>query len=145
MLKGIPKIISPDLIKILSEMGHGDYICIGDGNFPGESMGENSYVVHMEGHNVPEILDAVLSLIPVDTFVEKPVSVMAVPENEEEPVIWKKYREILDKHEPSRPEIIEEIERFAFYDKARGSYCIIQSSEAALYANIIVQKGVIKD
>ncbi len=144
MLKGIPKIISPELLRVLSEMGHSDCVTIGDGNFPGESMGENAIVIHMEGHGVPEILDAILTLMPLDSYVKHPVTLMQVtPGDPVETPIWETYKEIVAKHEPQLEDPIENMERFAFYDKVRTTYCVIQSSEAALYANIILQKGVI--
>lgn len=144
MLKGVPKIIGPELLKILSEMGHSDCIAIGDGNFPGESMGKAARVIHMEGHGVPEILDAILTLMPLDRYVEKPVALMQVtPGDPVATPIWETYRAIVAKHEPDMAERIENVERFAFYDRVREAYCVIQTSEAALYANIILQKGVI--
>ncbi len=144
MLKGIPNIISPELLHVLSEMGHSDCITIGDGNFPGESMGVNSIVIHMEGHGVPEILDAILTLMPLDHHTPKPVTLMQVmPGDKVETPIWDRFREIVAQHEPDLVDPIENMERFAFYDKVRTTYCVIQSSEAALYANIILQKGVI--
>ena len=76
MLKGIPKIVSPQLLKVLCEMGHGDEIVIADGNFPCESMGKNAIVVRADGNSVPEILDAVLALIPLDQYYETPVALM---------------------------------------------------------------------
>ena len=78
MLKGIPKILSPELLKVLCEMGHSDRIVIGDGNFPAESVGKNCKVVRCDGHGVPELLDAILQLMPLDSYVEKPVSLMEV-------------------------------------------------------------------
>lgn len=144
MLKGIPKILSPELLRVLSEMGHSDCITIGDGNFPGESMGENAIVIHMEGHSVPEILDAILTVMPLDAYVPKPVTLMEVmPGDPVKTPIWDTYREIIAKHEPQMKDPIENMERFAFYDKVRTTYCVIQTSEAALYANVILQKGVI--
>ena len=78
MLKGIPQIISPELLKVLCEMGHSDRIVIADGNFPAESMGKNAIVIRCDGHGVPEILDAILQLFPLDTYVEKPAVLMEV-------------------------------------------------------------------
>lgn len=146
MLKGIPKILSPELLKVLAEMGHSDCISIGDGNFPAESMGRNAIVLHMEGHGVAEILDAILTVFPLDRYVKKPVSLMqVVPGDPVETPIFDVYRSIIKKHEPDLADPIEELERFAFYDKVRTTYCVIQTSEAALYANIILQKGVVTD
>ncbi len=145
MLKGISPLISPELLKALAQMGHGDYLVIGDGNFPAESMGKDAIVIRADGHGVPEILDAVLSLIPLDQYVEKPVALMEVCEGDTcgTPVIWDKYREILQKYEPNNCDI-EMTERFAFYDKAKGAYLIIATGETAIYANILLQKGVVK-
>ncbi len=145
MLKGIPPIISPELLKALAQMGHGDYLVIGDGNFPAESMGKDAIVIRADGHGVPEILDAVLSLIPLDQYVEKPVALMEVCEGDTcgTPVIWDTYREILQKHEPDNCKI-QMTERFAFYEKTKGAYLIIATGETAIYANILLQKGVVK-
>ena len=76
MLKGIPKILSPELLKILCEMGHGDRLVIGDGNFPAQSMGQR--VIRCDGHGVPELLEAILALFPLDSYVDKPVTLMSV-------------------------------------------------------------------
>ncbi|MCH5316572.1 MAG: fucose isomerase [Eubacterium sp.] len=145
MLKGIPPIISPDLLKALAEMGHGDRLVIADGNFPAESMGKNSIVIRADGHGVPEILDAVLSLIPLDSYVEKPVALMEVVPGDTcgTPEIWKTYQALLKKHEPEHCDI-EMTERFAFYEKAKTAYLIIATGETAIYANVMLQKGVVK-
>lgn len=145
MLKGISPLISPDLLKALDEMGHGDYLVIADGNFPSESVGKNAKVIRADGHGVPEILDAVLSLVPLDQYVEKPVALMEVVPGDTcgTPVIWDRYKEILNKYEPDNHEI-QMTERFAFYEKAKGAYLIIATGETAIYANILLQKGVVK-
>lgn len=107
-------------------------------------MGANGIVIHMEGHGVPEILDAILTLMPLDSYVPKPVTLMQVtPGDPVATPIWDEYREIVAKHEPNLDDPVEEMERFAFYDKVKSAYCVIQTSEAALYANVILQKGVI--
>ena len=144
MLKGIPQIISPELLKVLCEMGHSDRIVIADGNFPAESMGKNAKVIRCDGHGVPEILDAILQLFPLDTYVEKPVSLMEVMkgDNAKTP-IWDTYKEIIAKHDPRGSETVGTIERFAFYEEAKKAYAIIATSEKAIYANIMLQKGVI--
>ena len=76
MLKGIPKILSPELLKVLCEMGHSDRIVIGDGNFPAETMGKDSMVIRYDGQDIPALLDAILTVFPIDTYVDKPVSLM---------------------------------------------------------------------
>ena len=95
MLKGIPEILSPQLLKVLCEMGHSDRIVIADGNFPVESMGKDAIVVRCDGHGVPELLDAILTVIPLDSYVEKPVTLMEVmPGDPVKTPIWDTYKEI---------------------------------------------------
>lgn len=143
MLKGIPSILSPELLCALNQMGHGDELVIADGNFPCHSVGKNSIVIHADGHGVPEMLDAILQLFPLDTYTEKPVGLMEVVKGDNvETPIWDKYNELLAKHEPDHHDI-EYIERFAFYERAKGAYLIIATSEQALYANILLKKGVV--
>ena len=144
MLKGIPKIISPELLKVLCEMGHSDTIVIADGNFPAESMGKNAKVIRCDGHGGVELLDAILQLFPLDTYVEKPVSLMEVVsgDNVETP-IWDEYKNIIAKYDDRGADTVANIERFAFYEKAKEAYAIIATGESALYANVILQKGVI--
>lgn len=92
MLKGMPKIISPELIKDLMEMGHDDRIVIEDGSFPPESVGKNAVVIRADGHGVTEILDAMLKLMPLDTYVDFPVSLMQVtPGDDVKTPIWDEY------------------------------------------------------
>ena len=145
MLKGIPKILSPELLKILCEMGHGDTIVIADANFPSESMGKNSIVIRCDGHGVPELLEAILKLFPLDTYVEKPVSLMEVVAGDTvETPIWDTYKEIIGRNDSRGADAVQNIERFAFYEKSKQAYAIIATGESAIYANIILQKGVIK-
>lgn len=144
MLKGIPQILSPQLLKVLCEMGHSDRIVISDGNFPAEEMGKNAIVIRCDGHGVPEILDAILQLFPLDPYVEKPVNLMeVVPGDPVETPIWDTYKEIVAKHDERGASCVGNIERFSFYDEARTAYAIIATSEKALYANIMLQKGVV--
>ena len=140
MLKGIPKIISPALLKIMAEMGHGDEIVIGDGNFPGASMGLR--LVRCAGHDAPALLEAMLKLFPLDTYA-KPVYLMEkVPGATVETPIWDTYAELIAPYTDEKPEMIE---RFAFYERAKKAYCVIQTGESALYANVILKKGVVVD
>ena len=144
MLKGIPKILSPELLKVLCEMGHADRIVISDGNFPAESVGKNAIVVRLDGHGVPEILDAILSVFPLDTYVEHPVNLMEVMKGDPvETPIWDTYAEIISKHDDRGKDMIGYIERFAFYEEAAKAYAIVTNGESALYANIMLQKGVV--
>ena len=144
MLKGIPKILSPELLKVLCEMGHADRIVISDGNFPAASVGKNAIVVRLDGHGVPEILDAILSVFPLDTYVEHPVNLMEVMKGDPvETPIWDTYAEILEKHDKRGKDMMGYIERFAFYEEASKAYAIVTTGESALYANIMLQKGVV--
>ncbi len=146
MLKGIPKILSPMLLKVLCEMGHGDRLVIADGNFPAESMGKDAIVIRMDGLGVPEILDAVLRVFPLDSYVEKPFCLMEVmPGDPVETPIWEVYGQIEEKYESRGRQAIGQIERFAFYEEAKKAYAIIATGETALYANILLQKGVVTD
>ena len=144
MLKNIPPILSPELLKVLCEMGHSDRIVIADGNFPAESMGKNAIVIRCDGHGVPELLDAILQLFPLDTYVEKPVSLMEVMkgDNAKTP-IWDTYKEIIAKYDSRGAETVGCIERFQFYEEAKTAYAIIATGEKAIYANIMLQKGVV--
>ena len=145
MLKGISPVISPELLKALAEMGHGDELVIADGNFPCHSVGKDAIVIRADGHGVPEILDAVLKLIPLDTYTEKPVALMEVVKGDTcgTPEIWSTYEEILNRYAPDHHDI-DYTERFAFYDRAKGAYLIIATGEKAIYANILLKKGVVK-
>ena len=143
MLKGIPKIISPELLKYLCEMGHSDRLVIADGNFPTHSVGENAHIIRMDGHGVCEILDAILKLFPLDTYDEHPVRIMEkVPGDTVETPIWDEFEKIVSQYD-TRKGLIGGIERFQFYEEARKAYLIIATSEEALYGNIMLQKGVV--
>lgn len=145
MLKGIPKILSPELLKVLCEMGHSDLLVIADGNFPSESMGKNAKIIRCDGHGVPELLEAILTVFPLDTYVETPVSLMQVmPGDNVETPIWDEYKEIVSRFDERGEKAIGQTERFAFYDEAKTAYAIIATGESALYANIMLQKGVVK-
>ena len=145
MLKGIPKILSPELLKVLCEMGHSDRLVIADGNFPSESMGKNAKVIRCDGHGVPELLEAILTVFPLDTYVETPVSLMqVVPGDNVETPIWDEYKEIVSRFDERGQKAIGQTERFAFYEETKTAYAIIATGESALYANIMLQKGVVK-
>ena len=140
MLKNIPKIVSPQLLKVLCEMGHGDEIVIADGNFPAETFGQR--VIRADGLGGEEMLDAVLSLIPLDTYATENFMLMETVAGDPTPTIWEKYYAIAQKHDDNMR--ASNIERFAFYERAKKAYAVIATSEGAIYANIILKKGVIK-
>ena len=144
MLKNIPAILSPELLKVLCEMGHSDRIVIADGNFPAESIGKDAIVIRADGHGVPELLDAILTLFPLDSYVEKPVTLMEVmPGDPVKTPIWDTYKQIVTKHDTRGAEAVGTVERFRFYDLARSAYAIIATGEKAVYANVMLQKGVV--
>ena len=141
MLKGIPSILTPELLKILMEMGHGDEIVISDGNFPAAAYAQR--LVRCDGHNVPDLLDAILKFFPLDPHVDAPVALMQVVSGDRvETPIWDVFKNIIGKYEPINNKI-ENIERYAFYERAKKAYAVIATGEKALYANIILKKGVV--
>jgi len=140
MLKGIPSILSPELLKVLMEMGHGDELVIADGNFPAATIAQR--LVRSDGNMVPPLLEAILKFFPLDKYVPQPVALMAlVPGETYKPEIWETYRAICKKQEYFTD--FESVERFAFYERAKKAYAVIATSETALYANIILKKGVV--
>lgn len=147
MLKGIPEILSPQLLKVLCEMGHSDTIVIADGNFPVESMGKDAVIVRADGHGVPELLDAILTLFPLDTYIESPVKLMEVMKNDPTPTpeIWATYESIVANHDERGKACMGYVDRFDFYDLAKKAYCIVATGEKAVYANVLLQKGVVKN
>ncbi|MBR6666155.1 MAG: fucose isomerase [Lachnospiraceae bacterium] len=144
MLKGISPLLSPMLLKVLCEMGHGDTIVIADGNFPAETMGKEGIVIRMDGHGVPEILEAILAVFPLDQYVEKPVYLMErVPGDNADVSIWKTYEELILKTEERGVSVIDKLERFDFYEEAKKAYAVIATSETSQYANVILKKGCV--
>ena len=142
MLKGIPQILSPELLKVLDEMGHGEKIVISDGNFPAHSVGKNAVIIRADGHGVPEILDAVLKLMPLDSYVEHPVTLMKVtPGDPVKTPIWDQYKEIVEKYDGRGSRAIGTLERFTFYkqggigspcrccDRRKGALCKCHAAE----------------
>ncbi|MEG2950787.1 MAG: RbsD/FucU domain-containing protein, partial [Clostridia bacterium] len=100
MLKGISPLLSPELLKILAEMGHGDELVLGDCNFPAETMGKRC--VRADGHKSAELVDAILQLLPLDTFVQAPVTLMQVPAGglAADPPIWQDFERLVEKYQP---------------------------------------------
>ena len=141
MLKGIPAIVGPDLLYVLQAMGHGDQITIVDGNYPGESAGPE--LVRMDGHSATEVLEAILTLMPLDDFVDDPAICMQVVGDtiKREPIMHE-FEAIVKKYEPKMG--LTSMERFAFYERANSGYAIVQTGEPRLYGNLILKKGVIR-
>ncbi|MCB1430847.1 MAG: transporter [Alphaproteobacteria bacterium] len=140
MLKGIDPLLSPDLLRVLRAMGHGDEIAIVDGNYPAEEHAKR--LVRLDGHGAPRILDAILSVIPVDDMVPEAVWRPAayLDPDRMEPV-FEDFAAVLKKYEPAQK--IVALKGDTFYDKVKSCFAIVASSEARLYGNIIVKKGVI--
>lgn len=148
MLLGIPKILSPEIIATLCEMGHSDVVVIGDANFPGKRFAKegNCKFLRADGISGTDLLEAILTIIPCDAYTDSPIKLMQTMECDKdlEIPIWDEYKKIVSKFESRGEEAIGFMDRFDFYDEAKKAYCIIQSGEEAIYANIMIQKGVIK-
>ncbi len=143
MLKGISPIISPELLKVIAEMGHGDEIVIVDGNYPAASMARNGAVlVRADGHGVCEMMRAILPLMPLDTYAQPAYIMAKTPGDTVATPIWDEFAAIVSEHSDAA---LEQIERGAFYERSKKAYCILQTGETALYGNIILKKGVVVD
>ena len=140
MLKNVPKILSPQLLKILCEMGHGDEIVIADANFPSETNGKR--VIRADGLGGVELLDAILKMIPLDTYAEENFFLMQTTQGDPTPTIWAEYFKVANANDDNLR--AANLERFAFYERAKNAYAVIASGEEAIYANIIIKKGVIQ-
>jgi len=143
MIKNIPSIISSELISVLMDMGHGDEIVIGDGNFPGVDIARR--VIYANGHGAKEMLEAILKLIPLDEYVQKPVALMETTEYfEGVPAIWEEFKTIINNSdEKDKFTEFEFIERYAYYERTKKAFAVIITSEAAFFANVIIKKGVL--
>jgi L-fucose mutarotase len=141
MLKGIPPVLSPDLMHVLMSMGHGDELVLADGNFPAASVAGR--LVRADGHPVPDLLEAIMRFLPLDTYVAEPALVMAVVAGDDVvPTIWDAYRRILSEAAGSAVEL-GQVERSAFYERAREAFAVVATGETALYANLLLVKGVV--
>ena len=141
MLKGIPPILGPDLLYVLRAMGHGDEIAIVDANFPGDSSGPQ--LIRLDGLSATDVLDAVLTLMPLDTFVDDQAFGMEVvgdPNKREQ--THKEFDKLIKKHEPGMK--LSMLERFAFYERVHGAFAIIQTGERRLYGNVLLKKGIVR-
>ena len=140
MLTGISPLISPDLLALLSQMGHGDEIVLADAHFPGHSLNKN--VLRADGVRIAELLDAILPLFALDTYVEDRVVMMeAMGGDILDPAVDSNYRKVIDKHQPETPPIVR-IDKFVFYERTQGAMGVVMTSETAKYGNILLKKGV---
>jgi L-fucose mutarotase len=140
MLKGISPLISPDLLSILDRMGHGDEIIFADAHFPSHSV--NSMALRADGIAGPDLLNAVLPLFELDTYVDHPVAMVApVPGDSLDPQLLADYKAVLARHVHIVP-TIDFVERFAFYERARQAFAVVVTGEIRKYGNILLKKGV---
>ncbi|WP_323015413.1 RbsD/FucU family protein [Devosia sp.] len=141
MLKNIPPLLGPQLLAVLRAMGHGDEIAIVDANFPGSTLGPE--LIRLDGVSATEALDAILTLMPLDDFVDEAAFGMEVVGDpaRREPVM-EAFETIIRKHEPGMG--FATLERFAFYDRAQEAAAIVQTGENRLYGNILLKKGIIR-
>ena len=140
MLKGISPLISPELLSLLARMGHGDEIVLADAHFPGDTF--NNRVLRADGLRIPALLDAILPLLVLDTYVPDPLVMMApVTGDSLDPAVEAAYLVPIRKHAPAAP-AIKRIDRFAFYDRTRAAFAVLMTGETAKYGNIILKKGV---
>lgn len=138
MLKGISPALSPELLKVLCEMGHGDEIVLADAHFPGHSV--NGRVVRADGVNVDTLLRAIIPLFELDSYAS-PLAMMAPVDGDElDPAVEQRYRQALFRG--AAGPAIARIDRFAFYDRARAAFAVVMTGEAAKYGNILLKKGV---
>ena len=129
MLRNIPKILPPELVKTMMEMGHSDVLILADANFPGTAHAKK--MIRMDGIMIPELLEAILQLFPLDNFIDNPVRLMRNLPTEPVPEFWETYRELLNKYD-----------RLPFYKTAEDAFVIVQTGDESRYGNIILQKGV---
>ena len=146
MLRGIPRLLTPELLKVLCEMGHGDTLVLADGNFPRNAYGEHARIVRMDGLGIPELLRSILPFFPLDSYVEKPLTLMQlVPGDPVKTPIWNVYEGLAEQYDPRGKLAIGHLDRCTFYEKARRAYAVLATGETALYANLILQKGVVQN
>lgn len=143
MLNGIPPCIGPELLATLHRMGHGDELVLCDAHFPAES--HHARVIRADGLSIETLLDGILRLMPLDSYGDPPLSMMAPVDGDElDPRVEERFRGAVDHHQPDVPAIAR-IERFAFYDRARRAYALVATGETAKYGNLILRKGVVGD
>jgi L-fucose mutarotase len=139
MLKGLDPLLSADLLYVLRAMGHGDELAIVDANFPAATMGKR--VVHLDGVSATQALEAILSVMPLDDFVDAPCARMEVVDDPDAvPEVCRAFQEIIDRAEDGRFQLAR-IERFAFYERAREAFALVATGETRLYGNVLLQMG----
>jgi L-fucose mutarotase len=139
MLKGIAPCISPDLLKVLAEMGHGDEIVLADAHFPGHTF--NARVLRADGLGIATLLDGILPIFELDSYAPPLAMMAAVPGDKLDPKVEAAYLKVIRKHVPGA-KVPERVERFAFYERAKQAFAVVMAGETAKYGNIILKKGV---
>ncbi len=140
MLKGISPLISPELLKVLAEMGHGDEIILADAHFPAYSF--NTKILRADGVRIPDLLSSILPLFVLDEYVSHPIAMMAAVEGDSlDPNVEKSYLESINSIYPDTSSI-ERIDRFDFYERAKKAFAVLITGETAKYGNILIKKGV---
>lgn len=142
MLKGLDPLLSADLLHVLRAMGHGDDLAVVDANFPAATMGKR--VVHLDGVSATRALEAILSVMPLDDFVDAPCARMEVVDDSDAvPEVCRAFQEIIDRAENGRFQLAR-IERFAFYERAQGAFALVATGETRLYGNVLLKMGVVR-
>jgi L-fucose mutarotase len=141
MLRGIPCILSPELLKTMMEMGHGDEIIFADGNFPGASHARR--LIRCDGHIIPDLLRAVLPFFPLDYRVDRPAAVMSLLPGDPKPDVWEVYRSLITQHEEAFIDFDYE-ERFAFYERAKSAFAVVATGDMSFKGNLLLKKGVVR-
>ena len=139
MLKGISPCLSPELLKVLAEMGHGDEIVLADAHFPGHSV--NSRTLRADGVSVVQMLDAIIPLFELDSYADPIVMMQPVEGDELDPAVEADYTAAIRAHAPEAPKPVR-IDRFAFYDRAGKAYAVVMTGEVRKYGNVVLKKGV---
>jgi len=140
MLKKLDPLLNADLLYVLAAMGHGDDIAIVDANFPASAKAQR--LVRMDGNTATEVMAAILTVMPLDTFVEKSCSTMAPVDNSPEPEVVKEFKEIANVAEGRTVEFAE-TERFEFYRQTEDAFAVISTGERRLYGNVLMKKGIV--
>jgi L-fucose mutarotase len=139
MLKGIAPCLSPDLLKVLAEMGHGDEIVLADAHFPGHSF--NARVLRADGLGITTLVDGILPIFELDQYAPPLAMMAAVPGDRLDPKVEAAYLKVIRKHVPGA-KVPERVERFAFYERAKKAFAVVMTGETAKYGNLILKKGV---
>jgi len=141
MLMVIPPILSPELVKTMMEMGHGDELVLADANFPAASCAKR--LVRSDGHRIPKLLDAILRFFPLDRSAASPAAVMALLPQDQAPPVWETYRKKLKTSNENFADF-EFVERFEFYERAKAAFAVVATSDTSFKGNLLIKKGVVR-